>query len=231
MALVQFGGGVSAMAGRVGGTVFSRNKGGAYARNWAKPTNEPTAIQTTRRAAFASLSAMWSALPEGSREVWAGDAGGMTLKNRLGDDYIPSGRQYFMSVNQNLQLTSQTLIDLPPTGSVPPIIDDLATLVAEETANVLASFTLELTDWTTDSILIVQAAPPQTGGKNNLILLYRQILSIAADASIDLTAAYDAVFGDFFPDAGIIRLRIRAVGFETGLSSPWLIVQGTIVPA
>lgn len=229
MALVKFGGGVAAMQGAIGGTVFARNRGGAYARAWAKPTNEPTPIQTTRRSGFAAISAAWSALPEGSREIWEGDASALVLPNRLGEDYTPSGRQFFMSVNQNQQLSGQALLDLPATGTPPPIIDDLATITCEQIADEISVFDLTLTDWTTDSILLIQIAPPQLTGKVNLGLLYRQALVIPADTTIDLVTAFTDLYGTNFPSEAVVKIRMRAIGFETGFSSPSLIVETQVI--
>ena len=57
MALIKTGPAVAVISGSVGGTVFSRNKGGAYMRNRSIPVNPQSAAQVVVRAAMAFLTA------------------------------------------------------------------------------------------------------------------------------------------------------------------------------
>jgi len=56
--------------GKVGGSVFSRNKGGAIMRVYAKPTNTNSQSQRNQRNNFRSMSGSWNALTAVQRQGW-----------------------------------------------------------------------------------------------------------------------------------------------------------------
>jgi hypothetical protein len=90
MALVKFGGGISGFAGKIGGTVYGRNKSGAYARNWAVPVNPVTTAQSAVRAVMAMAAAAWSSLTLTQVNAWNAYAAVLIRTNRQGDQYTPS---------------------------------------------------------------------------------------------------------------------------------------------
>jgi hypothetical protein len=98
MASIKFGAGIVGMAGKIAGTVFSRNRSGAYARGWAKPVNAKTERQMAVRALASVLGAFWAALTEAQRQAWNLYASGVTMVNRLGESMNLSGfNQYYRS--------------------------------------------------------------------------------------------------------------------------------------
>ena len=56
MALLVPGAVVSVLSGKIGGTVFARNRGGAYARAYAIPTRVTSDLAMSVKAAFAAAS-------------------------------------------------------------------------------------------------------------------------------------------------------------------------------
>ena len=57
-------------SGRLGGMVFSRNKGGAYIRRHVTPTNPNSQKQRTVRERFATRSLEFRALPAATKAMW-----------------------------------------------------------------------------------------------------------------------------------------------------------------
>ncbi|MCK5641750.1 MAG: hypothetical protein KAJ19_13190 [Gammaproteobacteria bacterium] len=85
MALIQTGGGVAVISGKIGGNVFARNSGGAYCRTWVKPIDPGSARQQIVRFAVASLTTRWGeVLTDAQRAAWATYAENVPLPNRLG---------------------------------------------------------------------------------------------------------------------------------------------------
>lgn len=85
MALIQTGGGVATISGSIGGITYSRNRGGAYARNRTIPINPGSARQQTVRFALASLGARWvEVLTDAQRAGWETYAENVHLPNSLG---------------------------------------------------------------------------------------------------------------------------------------------------
>ena len=116
MGIVKFGGGVAAISGKVAGNVYARNRAGAYIRKWAKPVNAASIRQQEVRAAFGENSSGWGALTDTQRTAWNALAAASERLNRLGDSYVPTGRQIFIEANQNLATAGETLLTDPPSN-------------------------------------------------------------------------------------------------------------------
>ena len=135
MALVKLGGGVVEMRGSIGGTVFSRNRFGAYARNRSKPVNPNTPRQQAVRSIIALLRSMWfGTLTQDQRDAWASYADNVPMMNRLGETQHLTGYNMFCRTNavgqQNgLALianapTEFSLAEMDPTLAIAPTVDD-----------------------------------------------------------------------------------------------------------
>lgn len=68
--MARFLGILGDLSGKLGGSVFSRNKAGAYARSWVKPTNANTEAQVRARASFAASISAWHALTDLEKAQW-----------------------------------------------------------------------------------------------------------------------------------------------------------------
>jgi hypothetical protein len=85
MALIQVGGGVSVISGKIGGWVFARGPSGPYIRNFVIPIDPNSARQQVVRFAVAQLATRWTeTLTDVQRAAWATYAGNVQLPNRLG---------------------------------------------------------------------------------------------------------------------------------------------------
>lgn len=60
----------SILSGKLGGSVFSRNKAGYYVRRWANPTNPQTTGQMRARATLASVASAWHSLTDADKGAW-----------------------------------------------------------------------------------------------------------------------------------------------------------------
>lgn len=85
-------------SGAAGGIVASRNKGGAYLRRRAVPTNPNTALQQARRSGLAAAAINWGNLTDAQRSAWAAYAAGTPTIDRIGQTIILSGQQAYVRV-------------------------------------------------------------------------------------------------------------------------------------
>jgi len=100
MALVKFGGGITAMSGSIAGNTFARNRSGAYARARTKPVNPNTQRQSEVRASMALLAEYWyETLTRNQREDWNDYAADVAMKNKLGEAIKLSGFNHFVRSN------------------------------------------------------------------------------------------------------------------------------------
>ena len=224
MALVQFGGGVAAISGKDGGTVYARNRSGAYMRNWAKPTNAPSPSQTLNRVRFGNMSAGFASLTKTQQTDWEALAASVTRKNRFGADYVPTGRQMYLEINNNLAANDQATKSAPPADVTPPTIPETVGFnVTVETGEIA---TMELTGTGVDAtkIYVVEATPPLGNSKNNATLLFRTIGNFIGSATaIDLSDSYAAVFGNAAEVGQNIQFRVRTLKLENGIYSTYLL--------
>lgn len=128
MALIKLSAiGITALSGTTGGSTFAFSRSGKYVRNWAKPTNPQTDVQTANRARFAFLSQAWGSLSQDQVNKWKEEAALQERTNRLGEQYKMNGFSYFKSVNQYLMSSGQETSFLPEPPEVllapDPMID------------------------------------------------------------------------------------------------------------
>lgn len=91
------------MRGKLGGSVFSRNKGGPYVRAHAIPTNPNTARQQVVRNWVGYLASYWaSTLSAAERAGWVEWAQTTPWLNSLGQSVYLTGLDWFVMVNARL---------------------------------------------------------------------------------------------------------------------------------
>lgn len=229
MALIKYGGGVASMAGKQGGSVHARNRAGAYIRNWAKPTGGPTAIQTVRRTTFAAQSAGWQTITQDQRDAWDTWANRLTMLNRQGDEYVPTGRQMYMSCNNNLALIGAANIEDPPTSGVPPTINPDTGITATESGGIANRLRMDDGFVADQEFWLVYSTPIQTGGKNNLNTQFRAIGVFTPAENVPILDEYSMIFGIDWPFKSRLQVKYRTINNLTGLSSPWLVILAGVL--
>jgi hypothetical protein len=117
MAIVRYGGGVSAISGSIAGNTYSHNKGGAYIRNRAIPTNPNTIQQQAVRGFMATLTSLWyNTLTAAQRLAWDTYAANVLLPNPLGDPRDVGGLAMYVRSNiPRLQAGLDRVDDAPTT--------------------------------------------------------------------------------------------------------------------
>jgi hypothetical protein len=115
MASIKLGSIVSDIRGVIGGTVFSRNGGGAYAKARTSGTNPNSTAQQTVRSIISACYAAWSALTAAIREDWGTYAKNVTVPNRLGDQINLSGYNMYCRTRAVLALIGEAMVAAAPT--------------------------------------------------------------------------------------------------------------------
>jgi len=115
MANVRFGGGVADVRGSIGGSTFSRGRGGAIARVRVKGTQRHTAAQQARRSSLSNLAGQWNnILTAAQRAAWEQYAVATTWTNRLGDTITVTGMAAFVQTNALRLMAAQTILAAAP---------------------------------------------------------------------------------------------------------------------
>jgi hypothetical protein len=208
--------------GSVGGTVFSRNLGGAYTRARVAPVNRNTPKQTQVRANFGTNSKMWSGvLTADQRAAWTLFAQNNPLINVLGASIIVSGIAMFNKLNQRLtQIGAAPLLDAPSDLSVDPVAEING--VNYDSVGQTAQLATRPQTVVSSSDYYIFATGPLAPGRTPPSSSYRYIAAMPPSAAADITdftAPWVAIFGAI-PQGASIGTRVATISNVTGAITP-----------
>lgn len=116
MASIKFSALVADVRGKVGGNIFARNRGGAYVKATATPTNPGSSKQSAARGIFATLMTEWRALSNANKSAW--NSASYTGVNRVGDTIKYTGSVLYAKCNALLINAGLPQIDNPPASPI-----------------------------------------------------------------------------------------------------------------
>lgn len=210
---------VSAISGSEGGTTFSHNASGAYFKGKVIPTNPNTAKQQAVRNGFAIHVSTWKNLSSPEQQAWIDMAPQYPYTDSLGQSKTYTGQQLHTKLNQNLQIVGSPTLSTP---LVPQTFSNMkvSSLTMTLTAGVLTTgdVVFDATGAATEKIIITMT-PSMSGGITRPAKSAFKQVQIVADASasatIDIIAAYQALYGD--PEVGVkIFVRAALINTNTG---------------
>jgi hypothetical protein len=198
-AKIKFGMFMTDARGKVGGQVFSKNRGGAYVRTKVTPANGQTARQSFVRQLLGAVSQSWSGLTQSARDSFDGAVAQWSKTDIFGDVRNPTGKSLFIRLNINLANSGQAEILLAPSKLDMPFLTATA-VNFNGTAMTIADIDNE-----TSAVLVVSATAPQSAGTNFFRGKYRQIgfYPGASVVTADLFDDYVSKFGTPDTDANV----------------------------
>lgn len=215
MAKIKFGAMMVDARGKLGGHVFSKNRGGAYLRTKVTPSNPQTEAQVEQRSLLASASQAWKALTEAQRQAWNGAVSGYATTNIFGDIVNPSGATLHTRVNINVGLAGGSALLIPPT----PI--GVAAVGGFSVTADVSDEEVEL-GWTSGAVpagcvRIVEATPLLSAGIYNANNKFRQIASLASATAtgVNVHTQYTAKFGALVAGKKLF-VRVKDIVIATG---------------
>ena len=216
MAKIKFGMMMTDASGKLGGQVFSKNRGGTYVRTKVTPSNPQTTAQMTVRGIFASISSAWSSLTESDRLSFNNLVDAYATTDIFGDLRNPSGKALFQRLNQNLEISGQAQI----TTCVPPEAVPFANIVSAIGDVPSTKFDVMTNGNTEGAKLVIWGTPSLSQGTTFVKNKLRQILVVdGGEAQTkDIWSAYVAKFGT--PTEGAnIYIGVRVIN-ANGQASP-----------
>lgn len=228
MAKVKFSALISGMSGKLNGSVFAKNRGGAYIRNKVTPSNPSTSYQISVRAILADLAAAFRTLGQASIAAWNGAVSQWATTDVFGDLKNPSGINLYVRLNANIAKVGGTAITVPPA----PLGTDLV-LLDGVTADVSDSEIL--LDSPSNAVpaghaLLIEATPCMSAGISNANGKFRQIHTIAAgqDPNADIFVQWSDKFGALVAGQKLF-VRVSTVRLATGEQSQKPTVSTVVV--
>jgi len=178
MAKVKYGEMISAISGKIGGTVHSKNHYGNIMRNRVKPTNPQTAAQVESRNVLKAAAQAWRGLTDGNRNSWRNLATLVTKTDRLGDAMKLTGANLFVSAYKLLTLCGESTLSAAP---VQTEVTSISTISAAQTTGT-GALTLTFTPAIPSGYyLVLEATKPLSQGVKFAKSEFRQI-AVYADS-------------------------------------------------
>jgi len=200
--------------GKLGGQVFSKNRGGSFVRTKVTPANPQTSSQSLARSRFALLNNRWNELTEEQRIAWNAIVGEYSRTDIFGDLRNPTGKNLFVGLNSNLIMTLQDVRE-DPTSPV-ALYDCVGATLGNVTNEEIVLNGAPVID---DQVYMVQSTSCVSAGIFNFTGKYKNIGIIGGSATAqDLINEFLVKYG--IPIAGRkIAFNIKAISTITGQAS------------
>lgn len=225
------------ISGRMGGVVFSKNKGGNYIKNFTRQNNPATSAQSIARATLVNFCARWAGLTETQRAGWR--ALSLEVYDRFGNARMLTGRNLYISLNANLKAISATQIDDAPLDTTPPTMPT-GTITIDTTAERVdppfdgcreIAFLNTEADATTNRFIVSVSEPlPTTIHAVKKNLKYLRWMNTAQDEEY-LSTEYYTLFGKWLKEnvdeRRAVHISLQTVHRTNGRTAP--IVTGKCV--
>lgn len=251
MALIKMSSiGITAISGKAGGSVYSRNRGGEYIKNFVMPTNTITQARQAVRAVFGALASAWRALTQSERNTWIEQAPNYLRTNAFGDQKQLQPNALFVGQNTNLLNAGLTQINeiTAPQGTNGLVsrngsLFDLGSGSPQWDFN----FDLEMDNASATALnhFVLEATPPHNASRRNVKNEYR-VLAKSADHSTTPPQDPELTHTSFFadgPDAAdkyvdkfgmpeegdVVSYRVKAINPRTGEVSSYFYQSDVVV--
>lgn len=201
---------------KVAGTVFSKNRYGAYTRTKVTPVNPNTPAQAAVRGRLAARATAWRGLTEAQRQTWIDAAPSFPFTDIFGASKILSGQALYNKLNLQLAAAGQAAIDEAPAPVALPSLVSLA-VNADAPGNSMA-MVCGLTPVPTGFTLLLQVTPLYGAGISFVKNKFRQLVAIPAAtavASYNMYAIYTAAYGSLVQGQKV-SIRAFLVSNTTG---------------
>lgn len=207
MAKVKFGVVVSDMRNKLNGSVFARNKGGAYVRTKVTPLNPQTTAQVSARALLTQLSQNFRSLTQEQITAWNNAIQQWGTTDIFGDVVNPTGLALYVRLNANILNAGGTAIVTPPS----PIGADAITALslAGDVSSSTYTVTFAPASVPADHAMYLESTTMLSPGINNANSKFRSI-AVLAPAAASPYAAYAAQTSKFGPLVAGQKAFIRA---------------------
>ena len=197
MAIVKYGTIVTGIRGKVGGAIFSANKGSSYVRQWSKPPDQKTPTQTVYQGVMAYLAEYWRNLTTAQRAAWNTWAAlpAQELTNSLGEGYYVSGYNWWQTISYRRAIIG-AFPSIPVPTSSPPPAPVLSSLTVYATGGSTGTLTYASGTFGSDYYVAFAALAPGPGSS----VWYKGFLLIDTSTTPGLTSMnvqteLEAVFG------------------------------------
>ena len=219
---------IGTLYGSVGGSTFQKNASGYIVRQRPQLSKKSTLKQYSAHNKLQNWLANWNQLGGTNQMAWNVFAMANPKTNKFGQVKNITGANWFMSVNYMRTLLGLTVLDSPPTYTIPDAAPNFEIELFSDNIkiNFLGSF-----DYTNNS-LIVWVTPPtnRTTVSVNQIRKFSFTQASTPANPLTITSNWQSTIGinwdplDFFPNS-YITVCLQSVRRSSGISGVLLCKQ------
>lgn len=220
MALIRFPEGQQ-RSGSAGGSVYSRNRSGAYIRARSVPVNPNTDRQVAARNIMRALSIAWNnTLTQDQRDAWEVYAQNVVWQNKLGDAINLTGLNHYTRSNSAVLAAGLTRVDDAPTTFTLAAAEAALVPTASEATQIVSCAYDDAADWVSEdgAAQLFYQGLPGNASKKFFASPYRLLGIVLSDSGTPPTSpsAIAAVFP--FAEGNRIWVRSRILRADGRLS-------------
>lgn len=195
MAKILFTAVVADMRAKLNGSVFSKNRYGAYVRTKVTPTNPSTTAQVNARNILATHSQGWRSLTSAQRTGWINASPNFPFTDVFGNVRYLAGNALYVKLNSNLNYAEEAAIDDAPSPVSIPAITLVSVAAAAGAGTVAVTFAP--TPVPAGFAMIIEATPNVSPSINFVSNKFRNVAVVAAAGTSPHATgtAYVAKFG------------------------------------
>lgn len=212
-------------SGALGGSVYSRNRYGAYIRPRTVPVNPLTARQYEVRQALAAAQAKWAALTDEQRQLWQVYADAVSWRNRFGDTVKLTAQAHFLRCASVARYTrvGTGYDDAPVDLRLPAADETVGFTIAAGGPTVTVSFGAATDPWKSVVgayllLFIGRERSPRANYYGGPWAYLGKVAGAATPPSSPQT--FTNPFGTFAGEGNLVSLRWRVLLPTAGLSEP-----------
>jgi len=222
MAVVKWTALVTAMKGKLRGSVLQFGAGGQVLRSNKSYNQFSNMRWNLSKNNLGVVTGNWKSLTPSDRTAWAAQTVNYPTKDRYGNTHYPSPYTLHMRLNNAMLYHTNTLLTTP----LGPVA---FTNVSPITVNLILGNNLQLVInslTTADELVLLAATPPISPGRRPPNGLYRQIAKpdMSASNTYVFTTDYINRYGQI-PAGAQIYVSVRIFNKNTGQISPVLITN------
>ena len=232
MALVEFGAGISALRGSIGGWTFHKNRAGNIVRLRGGTPKRTTSKQDVAIGNHVSILSDWQEITPAEKSSWDAFANAHTKEDMFGDVRTLTGQNWFETVNLNRELVGNPRISSPPSFAL-PIGNTNFSLVVDETQ-------IEITKAAPlsppDTGLIIRTTPPLTRSTTSLrsSLRLTDVLINAPFNPFNIANQWSFVHGCPWPTSAgnadfTIGVMLQLINKSSGITSAGNTLLGDLI--
>ena len=226
MAKVQYGGGVTAITGSIGGWSFQTNRSGAIIRIRGGTLKNSTSKQTSSHQNLAGFHQDWQAITAEEKVGWDAFAVANERTDRYGTKKTLTGLNWFSSINYYRVLVGESILTTAPVYTLPTAVQDYN--YAVRTADIILNFTPVFNP--ADNALLIFTTPYTSRITTSLRQLMRltKIIDTGPFGFYNITSDWESTHGMSWPPSdapicGWVGIMVQTIKKSSGISSAALI--------